>query len=1767
MLRSVLARLALLLVSIAMPTISQAQGWQSVSPQTILPKSLYRVAVAADHRHAWAVDSTSARIYRTEDGSESWEEIAAGANPHYGLFFLDAQTGWAVGAGGEILSTSDRGASWAGGSQSAEDLYGIFFLDPTSGWAVGAGGEALEYTGAWSPESTGASPGATLYDVFFLDNQHGWVVGDEVYRYSSGAWLSGSAPETLRQVRFIDSQHGLAIPYVGPGGHNEYPNWCRRLSGDTLYYSDDNGLSWTSVLSPGFALVDLDRAFDGDLIAVDMGGGIHASADFIHWSAVADIDQTGTNAVDLRDGEFGVLVGIRGGCRATHDGASWEWLGTGTAEQIEALVFQGPNEGWYLAGMGPFYSDDAGAHWTVRPVRYGWECTDTVPNTFAYYHDMVLKPSGELVLLGERENNGRQVVERWDLSSWTSELITTTDELYFSRLAFPDDTHGWVVGLDSNHGDGEIWASQDGGATWAYQDHSPLGALRDVDFISPDEGWAVGDGGAILHYESGAWTSQSTGTRLDAICVEDTHHGIAVGPAGRYCSTPDGTNWSCATTSPSADLHAVDTFGDQGFAVGSGGRVFRASWTGSAYSLTLLTTLSGTLTAVQVLSGGLAYAANYQGRVYRYTDGPPPIADAGQDHAAFEDSIDTLDGSQSTGDCSWLRIDGRPEDAVVNPQPLTQPYTTPDVCEDTYLVFELRCTDPATGLEDRDKVVVQILNVQDTPPVAYIALQGPVDESAAFQLDGSGSFDDCGLTFAWIQTIGSSAGLGDVDQAILDVTAPRVCGDETIEFSLEVTDTIGQTDSQSVQVLVREAVDDPPMAQIDPPEPGIILETDSMQLDGSGSSDECGITRFDWICDDMDHSQYSGQSAEVGPFHVCGNTLVSCQLAVEDEHGGSDSAQVEIMVHEAVNVPPLAQIDYVPVGENVTAVLDGGSSSDECGIVRYTWTCNTAPESWDPSKDLGSSYRVCGDSVVDTCQLEVEDDQGVMDSTSIDVWVLETINDPPQAQIAQPDPVDEGDRTVLDGSGSSDECGVASWTWTCDDGPHTGEQPDVGPFRVCGDTLLGCQLVVTDDHGGSDSTQVEFLVREAINDPPQAQIAQPDPVDEGELVALDGSGSSDECGILSWEWTCDDGQHAGDQAEAGPFRVCGDTVLGCQLVVADEHGGSDSVLVEFLVREAIDDPPAADAGSDLLLGSRELVQLDGSQSSDDCGIVSYAWRQVDTSGLVMTLLGSHTASPRFILPEVETSAVLEFELTVTDAEGLIDTDTVQVTVDDGSAGQVPEILETANPMAVRGVAYAYDSDGRAEASGSAPISWSKLEGPEGLQIDPQNGWLSWLPEQAGQTQITIEAANENGTDSYTFSVQVSDQPAAPAPVAVILSDPDPAEGEAPLRVRFDGSGSSAPGSLLIGYSWDFGDDTPRLATSSDEPVEHVYLEPGGYTARLVVTNAEGSTGEAYVPISVTDARGHRPPMARILAEPLSGSESLTVSFDCDCWPGDAAIIAWLWDFGDRSSSTAQSVEHSYGPGRYRVRLAILDANGLGAMDHVDVEVGQAERSPPLIDAGAEPSSGPAPLRVWFIGLAADPDGVLLSRSWDFGDGERFEQERVGHVYSAPGTYLATFTALSDSGLQASASVEIQVTTAAGELAPKIISLPNTEAAPGEAYRYDTDGVPAARGTPEISWQLGKSLAGELVGAPEGMTVDPSTGEISWTPADGQAGSVQRVALSARNTAGTDLQEYEIQVAGERANDGCGCASGSTGASGSLLLLLGLGILTAHRRRC
>lgn len=189
------------------------------------------------------------------------------------------------------------------------------------------------------------------------------------------------------------------------------------------------------------------------------------------------------------------------------------------------------------------------------------------------------------------------------------------------------------------------------------------------------------------------------------------------------------------------------------------------------------------------------------------------------------------------------------------------------------------------------------------------------------------------------------------------------------------------------------------------------------------------------------------------------------------------------------------------------------------------------------------------------------------------------------------------------------------------------------------------------------------------NQTPTADAGPDQVVAEGLTVSLSGLNSTDaDDGIASFQWRQIHGVRVALTSPNEPNTTfitpnvdISGTAIIFELSVTDYSGATsvDSCIVNVTW---VNTAPVADAGEDQLVEEGLSVFIDASNSVDtDDGIVSYMWKQL--LGPVVTLSDKNTATPYFESPDVGLEgASLSFEVTVTDAGGLQDTDTCLVSL-------------------------------------------------------------------------------------------------------------------------------------------------------------------------------------------------------------------------------------------------------------------------------------------------------------------------------------------------------------------------------------------------------------------------------------------------------------------------------------------------------------------------
>lgn len=190
-------------------------------------------------------------------------------------------------------------------------------------------------------------------------------------------------------------------------------------------------------------------------------------------------------------------------------------------------------------------------------------------------------------------------------------------------------------------------------------------------------------------------------------------------------------------------------------------------------------------------------------------------------------------------------------------------------------------------------------------------------------------------------------------------------------------------------------------------------------------------------------------------------------------------------------------------------------------------------------------------------------------------------------------------------------------------------------------------------------------------------------------------------------------------------------------------------------------------------------------------------------------------------------------------------------------------------------------------------------------------------------RLTVVDSQEN-YNSTTVGVKVLEQ----GMKAVLKATP--VNGEVPLSVVFDASGSANPKGEISSYKWDFGDGTNPILGSAK--ISHKYTEIGEYKATVTVIGSDNAKETAEVNIVVRAIQVS----ACFDTNATSGKAPFTVIFDPGCSTG--SITNYNWNFGDGETSTDVKPSHVFEKaGLYTVELEVLDNNSTVSTTTIEIK--------------------------------------------------------------------------------------------------------------------------------------------------------------------------------------------------------------------------------------
>ena len=480
----------------------------------------------------------------------------------------------------------------------------------------------------------------------------------------------------------------------------------------------------------------------------------------------------------------------------------------------------------------------------------------------------------------------------------------------------------------------------------------------------------------------------------------------------------------------------------------------------------------------------------------------PPVAEAGADRTAPQGRNFFLDGSNSTDNIGifnftwhwWCNGCGLQHEAYGQ-----NPLILGDI---GYLTVHLNVSD-ALGNWDADSVNITMIDI--IPPIANAGDDVVIEQHETVTFNGS----DCCENFEIVNYTWSFPYNDSV--VCLYGRYANFTFDLAGEYSVElvVADEAGNTGPQSSDTLIISVLDITfPVAFAG--DDVAIDQHESVIFNGSFSYDNLNITEYVWNFTYGNIMQYLFGPETEFTFDDAGRYGITLNVSDEAGNRALDSLMVTVRDITTPVADPGADQWTVNIGE--IAIFDAGDSTDNVGVVNYTWSFHYN----------GTNHHLYGAEVTFSffvaqtvnVTLTVRDAEGNLNTSAFSIHVADTI---PPVTDAGPDILaDAGTPVLLNASGTRDHSPIASYSWLFSyNGTNqilTGIQVY---FRFNETGIYNVLLIVRDvwDNVGTDTMIIEIGDLTA----PSIEAGNDMNVTAGEKVVFEGQ-AGDNVGVTSYEW-------------------------------------------------------------------------------------------------------------------------------------------------------------------------------------------------------------------------------------------------------------------------------------------------------------------------------------------------------------------------------------------------------------------------------------------------------------------------------------------------------------------------------------------------------------------------------------------------------------------------------------------------------------------------
>ncbi|MFP4015681.1 MAG: putative Ig domain-containing protein, partial [Halanaerobiales bacterium] len=490
---------------------------------------------------------------------------------------------------------------------------------------------------------------------------------------------------------------------------------------------------------------------------------------------------------------------------------------------------------------------------------------------------------------------------------------------------------------------------------------------------------------------------------------------------------------------------------------------------------------------------------------------------------------------------------------------------------------------------------------------------------------------------------------------------------------------------------------------------------------------------------------------------------------------------------------------------------------------------------------------------------------------------------------------------------------------------------------------------------------------------------------------------------------------------------------------------------------------------------------------------------------------------------------------------------VKVQVVDGNGGKATQefsiIVESINnPPVINGCekisqeGHIYKYAIQAEDPEGDELTYNLIDPPAELTIDSEKGIMTWDTENVD-------------FEEYTAGVKVTDSYGAYSSGELIL---ERAKYEPPQIT------STPVTSITIGegLSEDYNYDVEAEDPAGDTLTYSLVSSPEGMTidadtGLINWTPTEEQIGEHQIDIKVSNTRdAYAQQSYSLIVERLNNSPEITSTpvknvtagneyvYELEAVDPDGDTLTYILKTAPsdmviyEDTGIVNWIPDSSQVGQHQIEIEVQDGNGGVALQDYTLTVTEesVENTPPVITS-TPPANNQLTEDYSYDVEAEDDDGDTLTYSLVQSPAGMIIDDSTGLItWNSTDLQVGTFTVeieVSDGkGGTASQNYEVTISDQPVNSKPKIISTPVYSGEVGKEYSYDVEAEDVD----------GDTLTYTLTTAPDGMTIDSSTGMITWTPDDIQSGSNYAIVEVNDGNGGSSSQAFNIQVSGSINND-------------------------------